>query len=60
MNDVQFMDILDRHYNLRDVLRCCGFLEPLCLGFHHSLVEFSLLSVLQYEVNGKLVLKVVV
>lgn len=60
MYDVQFMDILDRHYYLRDVFSCCGFLEPFCLWFHHSFVEFSLLCVFQHEVNGKLVLKMVV
>lgn len=60
VNDVQFMDILDCHDHLRDVLRSCGLLKPLSLGLHQSLVELSLFGVLQHEVNRKLVLKMIV
>ena len=60
MNDIQFMDVLNCHDHLRDIFRCDGLLESLCLGLHQSFVEFSFFGVLQYEVNGKLVLKMVV
>lgn len=60
MNDVQPMNVLNSHHNLRDILGRCGFLKPLPLTLHQSFVQFALLCVFKHEVDGEFVLKVVV
>ena len=54
------MDILESLSNLRNILRCNNLFEFFIIWFEHCFIKLTFFSILEYEIDGKLVFEMVV